>query len=111
MTDDEKSARRDKIQVVSEVRAGAATFWLTRNQRDGFLIDLVDVWLAQPKRKRLLDGDVYWTAIFEDGSSAHLERWTLARAHAEVYNGFPDSDLQCIRVGKDEPVPKPEVVQ
>jgi hypothetical protein len=82
-------------------------WWVTRDSSpvlDGGLDDCVDVWIAAPTR--LLDGSPRGSAYWMSGRD--LDAWDLSTrwgrytaASMRAWLGvIPDTDLECIRVGR-----------
>lgn len=77
-----------------------ATYWLTQRP-DG----LVDVWLAQPKREggAWIATDASKRILTSDGEQRpYVGTWERAHTIKECHTA-PDTYLECIRVGNDEP--------
>lgn len=91
------------------------TFWVTRGRTGGELDDRLEVWAVRPQRIRCDDGDVMWLAPDEHlmgiaRSEAWIDAWTPGEAQLKIGNGYPGTDLECVRVGPEPIVSVPENV-
>lgn len=79
--------------------------WLTRDRREGELLDMVEVWAVPPIRHRSDDGDVLWLPpdcylLGEIRGETHVTDLTLDEAR-DFAGTIPETDRECIRVGPD----------
>lgn len=84
------------------------TFWVTRGRTGGELDDRLEVWAVRPQRFLSEDGDVMWLAPDDHlmgvaRGDAFITDWSCGEAQLAIGNGYPDTDLECVRVGP-EPV-------
>ena len=78
--------------------------WITRNSTDKVPADVVQVWFAKPVRYTVTDvlgkwQTVTWLTGIEDDNLAECITFDIDHCK-KLYNVIPDTDLQCIRVGK-----------
>ena len=82
-------------------------FWCTRDMLGGVLSSKVEVWAIRPHREACTDGDVLWFAPLDalDGPEITcLGEWSLGQARLQIGNGIPETSMECVRVGREEPV-------
>lgn len=94
------SEKRDRSQRIKSVAANRErsyyTFWTSRDRIAGALADITRVWLRAPIMIRASDGDAYWVASHDDGTSAHFADWTLETCRRQI-GTIPDDERQVLK--------------
>lgn len=87
---------------VSKQIARLPVYWVTRGRTNGELDAHLQVWCVKPELLRCNDGDVMWLAPIElvDMQSTLLGDWSLGEAYQHINNAIPQSERECICVGK-----------
>lgn len=75
-------------------------YWLTRDKRNGVLLDKIEVWLAKPALHRFEDGDIMWLPDLLE-SDSHYGEWTINQCLKEC-RVYPETERECIVVGYGE---------